>query len=196
LVALRRGEAHLAGSHLLDPESGEYNLSYIEKYLPGVPVVVVGYVTREQGLIVSQGNPKDLTDLPDLVKESVTFINRQQGAGTRILLDYYLGELGIDKDAIAGYDREEYTHLSVAAAVSSGAVDCGLGIMAAADALKLDFIPLYNEQFDLVIPLEHYESTKLAPLLELLHEPEFQDAVDSIAGYDTAPMGKIKAEID
>jgi putative molybdopterin biosynthesis protein len=195
LVALRRGEAHLAGSHLLDPESGEYNLSYIEKYLPGVPVVVVGYVTREQGLIVLPGNPKDLTDLTDLVKEGVTFINRQQGAGTRILLDYYLGELGIDKDTITGYEREEYTHLSVAAAISSGAVDCGLGIMAAADALNLDFIPLYNEQFDLVIPLEHYESTKLAPLLELLHKPEFRDAVDALAGYDTAPMGKIIAEL-
>jgi putative molybdopterin biosynthesis protein len=195
LVALRRGEAHLAGSHLLDPESGEYNLSYIEKYLPGVPVVVVGYVTREQGLIVSPGNPKDLTHLTDLLKDGVTFINRQQGAGTRILLDYYLGELGVDKDAIIGYEREEYTHLSVAAAISSGAVDCGLGILAAADALKLDFIPLYNERFDLVIPLEHYESAKLAPLLALLHKPEFRDAVDTIAGYDTAPMGEIIAEI-
>ena len=195
LVALRRGEAHLAGSHLLDPESGEYNLSYIEKYLPDVPVVVVGYVTREQGLIVSPGNPKDLTGLADLVKDGVTFINRQQGAGTRILLDYYLGELGVDKDAITGYEREEYTHLAVAAAVSSGAVDSGLGIRAAADALKLDFIPLYNERFDLIISLEHYESTKLAPLLEMLQNTEFRDAVDAIAGYDTAPMGKTIAEI-
>jgi putative molybdopterin biosynthesis protein len=195
LVALKRGKAHLAGSHLLDPESGDYNLSYIEKYLPDVPVVVVGYVTREQGLIVSPGNPKDLINITDLVKDDVTFINRQQGAGTRILLDYYLGELGVDKNAITGYEREEYTHLSVAAAVSSGAVDCGLGIRAAADALKLDFIPLYNERFDLVIPLEHYKSTKLAPLLELLQKTEFRDAVDAIAGYDTAPMGEIIAEI-
>jgi putative molybdopterin biosynthesis protein len=195
LVALKRGKAHLAGSHLLDPESGDYNLSYIEKYLPDVPVVVVGYVTREQGLIVSPGNPKDLINITDLVKDNVTFINRQQGAGTRILLDYYLGEIGVDKDAITGYEREEYTHLSVAAAVSSGAVDCGLGIRAAADALKLDFIPLYNERFDLVIPLEHYKSTKLAPLLELLQKTEFRDAVDAIAGYDTAPMGEIIAEI-
>ena len=129
------------------------------------------------------------------MKDGVTFINRQQGAGTRILLDYYLGELGVDKGAITGYEREEYTHLSVGAAISSGAVDCGLGIRAAADALKLGFIPLYNERFDLVIPLEHYESTKLTPLLELLHETEFRDAVDALAGYDTAPMGEIIAEI-
>jgi putative molybdopterin biosynthesis protein len=129
------------------------------------------------------------------VRDDVTFINRQQGAGTRILLDYYLGDLRIDKDSINGYDREEYTHLSVAAAISSGAVDCGLGIRAAADALKLDFVPLYDERFDLVIPFEHYESTKLAPLLELLHKEEFRDAVDALAGYDTAPMGEIIAEM-
>ncbi len=196
LVALRRGEAHLAGSHLLDPESGEYNLSYIEKYLPDIPVVVVGYVTREQGLIVPSGNPKDLTNLADLERDDVTFVNRQQGAGTRILLDYYLGELGVDKEAVSGYEREEYTHLSVAAAIASGTVDCGLGIRAASDALKLDFIPLYDERFDLVIPHEHYESKKLAPLLELLHKQEFRDAVDGIAGYNTAPMGEIIAEID
>ncbi|HEY45865.1 MAG: LysR family transcriptional regulator [Anaerolineae bacterium SM23_ 63] len=195
LVALKRGEAHLSGSHLLDPESGEYNLSYIEKYLPEVPVVVVGYVTREQGLIVAPGNLKGLTGLADLVKDGVSFINRQPGAGTRILLDYHLGELGVDTDSITGYEREEYSHLAVAAAVMSGAVDCGLGIRAAADALKLDFIPLYNERFDLVIPLEHYASTKLAPLLELLHETEFRDAVDAIAGYGTTPMGEIIAEI-
>ena len=195
LVALKRGETHLAGSHLLDPESGEYNLSYIGKYLPEVPVVVLGYVTREQGLIVSPGNPKDLRSLSDLVKDGVSFINRQQGAGTRILLDYYLGELGVAKDTITGYEREEYNHLSVAAAISSGATDCGLGIRAAADALKLDFIPLYNERYDLVIPREHYESPKLAPLLELLHKTEFRDAVDGLAGYDTAPMGEIIAEI-
>ncbi len=195
LVALSRGEAHLAGSHLIDPESGEYNLSYIERYLPDVPVVVVGYVTREQGLIVAPGNPKGLRDLSDLVKDGVTFINRQKGAGTRILLDYHLEELGIERDAITGYEREEYTHLSIAAAVSSGIVDCGLGIRAAADALKLDFIPLYNERFDLVVPREHYETPKLSPLLKLLHESEFQNAVNAIAGYDTAPMGEIIAEI-
>ncbi|UCF60872.1 MAG: molybdopterin biosynthesis protein [Anaerolineaceae bacterium] len=195
LVALSRGEAHVAGSHLLDPESGEYNLPYIDKYLPGIPVVVIGYVTREQGLIVPPGNPKSLKDLSDLVKDGLTFVNRQKGAGTRILLDYHLEELGIDRDSIIGYGREEYTHLSVAAAVSSGAVDCGLGIRAAADALKLDFIPLYNERFDLVIPRAHYESPKLEPLVELLQEPGFQNAVNTIAGYDTAPMGEIIAEI-
>jgi putative molybdopterin biosynthesis protein len=195
LVSLRRGEAHLAGSHLLDPESGEYNLTYIEKYLPDVHVLVVGYVMREQGLIVSPGNPKGLKGLADLVKDGVSFINRQRGAGTRILLDYHLGELGVESNDILGYNREEYTHLAVAAAVSSEAVDCGLGIRAAADALKLDFIPLYNEQYDLVIPNEHYESPKLAPLLKLLHNTEFRQAVDALAGYDTAPMGEIIAEI-
>jgi putative molybdopterin biosynthesis protein len=191
LIALQRREAHLAGSHLLDPETGEFNMAYVRKYLSDIPTVVLGYVAREQGLIVPPGNPKDFTGLADLAKTGVTFINRQRGAGTRLLLDYHLEQLGVDAASIGGYDREEYTHLSVAAAVASGLADCGLGIRAAAVALDLDFIPLFNERYDLVIPMEHYQSAKLAPLIELVNDVEFQETVDALAGYDTSPMGQV-----
>ena len=194
LVALHRREAHLAGSHLLDPESGEYNLAYIEKYLPDVPVVVMGYVTREQGLILPPGNPMNLTGLADLTRSEIAFVNRQRGAGTRLLLDYHLEQIGVEPEAIAGYEREEYTHLNVAAAIASGLANCGLGIRAAAVALGLDFIPLFDERYDLVIPLEHYHHPKLKPLLEILEDTEFRMAVDALPGYDTSPMGSIIAE--
>lgn len=192
LIALRRGEAHLAGSHLLDPESGEYNLSYIEQYLPDTPVIVITLVHREQGLIVAAGNPHRIAGLADLSGD-VRYINRQRGAGTRVLLDYHLGLQGIPAASIQGYDQEEFTHLAVAAAVASGRADCGLGIHAAARALELDFIPLYQERYDLIIPAEHHESEKLQPLLELLGDPEFIAAVEELPGYDTRQMGRVVA---
>ena len=132
LLALARGEAHFAGSHLLDEKTGEYNVAYIRRLLPKTPVVLLGFVQREQGLIVPRGNPKGIRGLTDLARADVVFINRQRGAGTRVLLDYRLKGAGIDPRAIQGYDRQEFTHLTVAAAVASGAADCGLGILAAA----------------------------------------------------------------
>lgn len=195
LVALRRGEAHLAGSHLLDPSTGEYNVAAIREYLPGLPVVLVGLVHREQGLMVTHGNPKGLAGLADLVRPDVTFVNRQRGAGTRVLLDYHLRQQGLGREAIQGYTREEYTHLAVAAAIASGRADCGLGIRAAADALGLDFVHLFDERYDLVIPREHFESPTLRPLLDLLRDHDFREAVRALPGYDTQPMGSIVAEL-
>jgi putative molybdopterin biosynthesis protein len=191
LVALRRGEAHLAGSHLLHPESGEYNVAYVGQYLPQQPVVLVTLTRREQGLIVAPGNPQGITSLADLVRPDVRYVNRQRGAGTRVLLDYRLGELGIDPAAIQGYRREEVTHLAVAAAVASGVADCGLGIRAAARALELDFVPVEWERYDLVIPREHYKSELLAPLLALLNDSAFKAAVAELPGYDPTPMGQL-----
>jgi putative molybdopterin biosynthesis protein len=196
LVALRRGEAHLAGSHLLDPETGEYNLRYIREYLPGVPVRVMGFVEREQGLIVRRGNPRDVKSLQDLAGGQVTFINRQRGAGTRVLLDYHLNLLGMDAAQVKGYADEEYTHLGVAAAVASGRADCGLGIPAAAQALDLDFVPLFHERYDLVIPRVFAESALLAPLFDLLQSPVFQNAVRALPGYETGGMGTLIEEIN
>ncbi len=196
LVALQRGEAHLAGSHLLDPKTGEYNLRYIRQYLPGVPVKVVALVGRQQGLLVLKGNPKGICSLQDLVIPGVSFINRQRGAGTRVLLDYQLVLLGLESASIQGYNQEEYTHLAVAAAVASGRADCGLGIAAAAQALDLDFIPLFQERYDLVIPAQYYESHLLAPLLALLQEPAFRQAVAGLPGYDVSPMGTLIASLD
>jgi putative molybdopterin biosynthesis protein len=195
LVALRRGEAHLAGSHLLDPMTGEYNLAAIRQYLPDVPVIVVALTLRQQGLLLQRGNPKNIRDLDDLVHPNVTFINRQRGAGTRVLLDYHLSMKGIALENIRGYNQEEYTHLAVAAAVASGRADCGLGIAAAAQALSLDFIPLFQERYDLVIPRQYANSKLLAPLFDILHDAAFSRAVVELPGYDITPMGKLIATI-
>jgi putative molybdopterin biosynthesis protein len=198
VVALRRGEAHLAGSHLLNPETGEYNISYIRQYMPNIPVKVIALVGRDQGLMVKKGNPKGVKSLGDLVNSgqsrNVEFVNRQRGAGTRVLLDYHLNLMGISPDSILGYTQEEYTHLGVAAAVASGRADCGLGIAAAAQALGLDFIPLFQERYDLVIPKEHAESDLLAPLFELIADRHFQNSVSKLSGYDVSVMGRIILE--
>lgn len=191
LVALKRKEAHLAGSHLLDPETGEYNWRYVDQYLPGQEVVLVTLVRREQGLIVPAGNPQAITTLDDLTREDVTFVNRQRGAGTRLLLDYELGRRGITPQQVRGYEREEYTHLAVAAAVAGGTASCGLGVRAASAALGLDFVPVGWERYDLVIPREHYDSPLLKPLLALLEDESFRAAVSAMAGYDVSEMGRI-----
>jgi putative molybdopterin biosynthesis protein len=195
LLALKRGEAHFAGSHLLDEESGEYNLPYVKRLLGDQAVVVVNMVYRQQGLIVAKGNPKGISGLPDLLRRDVSFINRQRGAGTRVLLDFKLKELGIDPAKITGYDRIEVTHLAVASAVAAGTADAGLGIMAAARALDLDFIPLLKERYDLVIPRSYYESTLLGPLLATLQQPSFRAEVESLGGYDTSDMGRVVARL-
>ncbi|MBS1249060.1 MAG: Molybdopterin molybdenumtransferase [Chloroflexi bacterium] len=195
LVSLRRGEAHLAGAHLLDPESGQYNLPYVDQYLPDQPVLVMALVGRTQGLFLPKGNPKDIHGLSDLKREDILYVNRQRGAGTRLLLDYHLGQAGIDPEEVAGYEREEYTHLTAAAAVASGRADCGLGIEAAAHALDLDFIPLFNERYDLIIPKIHAESQLLAPLLTILEDPAFSRTIAQRPGYDVEVMGTVIGEL-
>ena len=196
LIALARGEAHIAGSHLLDEATGEYNLSFIRRFLRGRNVVVVNLVQRIQGLILPQGNPQGIEILDDLTRDGVVFLNRQRGSGTRLLLDYKLNELGIEPDSIQGYDREEYTHLAVAAAVAGGRADVGLGILSAANAMGLDFVPLLSEQYDLVIPSEHYESERVRFVLSLIRGDAFKAEVDALGGYDTATMGQVVAELD
>lgn len=196
LIALQRGEAHLAGSHLLDEETGEYNVSYVRRLLAGRRVMLVNLVHREQGLIVPPGNPRDITSLEDLARPDVRFVNRQKGAGTRVLLDYKLRILGIDPAAIQGYEREEFTHLMVAASVAGGTADVGLGILAAARALKMDFIPLLKERYDLVIPAEHYESELMQPLLALILGAEFRQQVEALGGYDASQMGEVVARLE
>ncbi|MFC2053250.1 molybdopterin biosynthesis protein [Chloroflexota bacterium] len=195
LVALSRDEAHVAGSHLLDPDSGEYNISYVEQYLPGRKVKIVNLVGRQQGLLVQKDNPKRIETLEDLTRSDVKYVNRQRGAGTRVLLDYNLDKLGIATDVISGYQHEEFSHLSVAAVVSSKRADCGLGIAASAEALDLGFIPLYQERYDLIIPAEFFADDLLSPMLELLATSEFQQAVLSLPGYDVSIMGSLIAEL-
>jgi putative molybdopterin biosynthesis protein len=194
LIALRRGEAHLAGSHLLNPQTGEYNISYIRQYMPGIPVKVVALVGRDQGLMVKRGNPKGINSLHDLTKRDVQFVNRQRGAGTRVLLDYHLNLKAIKPERIVGYSQEEYTHLGVAAAIGSGRADCGLGIAAAAQALELEFIPLFQERYDLIIPKQFAEDDLLAPLFMLFTDRRFREAIAQLPGYDVSVMGTIVLE--
>ena len=196
LVALARGEAHMAGSHLLDEATGEYNLSFIRRFLRGRSVIVVNLVQRIQGLILPKGNPRGIEILDDLTRDGIVFLNRQRGSGTRLLLDYKLNEMGIEPDSIQGYDREEYTHLAVAAAVAGGRADVGLGILSAANAMGLDFVPLLSEQYDLVIPSEHYGSERVRFVLSLIRGDAFRAEVDALGGYDTATMGHVVAELD
>jgi putative molybdopterin biosynthesis protein len=158
-------------------------------------MVLVNLVYRDQGLIVPKGNPRGFSGLSDLLDGSVQFVNRQRGAGTRVLLDYQLKQMGASPDQIEGYQREEYTHLAVAAAVAGGAADTGLGILAAARALNLDFVPLMKERYDLVIPREVYESDLLRPLLDLIRGPDFRQQVEALGGYDTSKMGEVVAEV-
>ncbi|MCB9144540.1 MAG: molybdopterin biosynthesis protein [Anaerolineales bacterium] len=191
LISVKRGEAHMAGTHLLDPETGEYNLSYIRRFIPDVPVKLVTLAGREQGLVVRRGNPKSVHDLKDLTRPDVQFINRQRGSGTRVLLDYHLNQLNLSADQIHGYSQEEYTHLGVAAAVASGRATCGLVIAAAAQALDLDFIPLFQERYDLVFPQEYANSQLLTPLFDLLAAPRFRAAISKLAGYDTTQTGNV-----
>ncbi len=191
IMALKRGETHLAGSHLLDPESGEYNLRYIKQHIPDIDLRIVTLVGRTQGLFLARGNPKNIQGLEDLSRQDLSFVNRQYGAGTRLLLDYHLEQLGIGPENVSGYDHEEYTHLAAAAVVASGRADCALGIEAASYALELDFLPLYSERFDLLIPDEYARSQLLEPLFGLLEDPQFKKAVSERPGYDVSQMGQV-----
>ncbi len=191
LMAIKKGVCHLAGSHLLDTQDGSYNISYVKKYLPDVGVKLVNLVLRDQGLIVLPGNPKDINGIEDLGRNDISFINRQSGSGTRILLDFRLTQLGIDPACVNGYENEEFTHMSVAVAVLSGAVDVALGIYAAAKALNLDFIPVVTEQYDLIIPEIFYESENIRILLETINSPEFKKRVQALGGYSTEKTGRI-----
>ena len=157
--------------------------------------MLVNLVYRDQGLIVPKGNPRGLRGLDDLLSGDVQFVNRQRGAGTRVLLDYQLVQMGASPEQIQGYEREEYTHLAVAAAVSGGSAETGLGILAAARALDLDFVPLLKERYDLVIPRDVYESDLIRPLLDLIRGPDFRKQVEALGGYDTSQMGEVVAEI-
>lgn len=192
LVALSRGEAHLAGSHLLDQESGLYNETFVKRYLPDRDIVLLTLVGREQGWIVLKGNPKGLRSWQDAANPDIRIVNRQRGSGTRHLLDFALKRAAIEPEGVRGYERQEYTHLAVAAAVASGTADAGLGIRAAANALSCDFVPLANERFDLVIPNYLFESDHIQPLIGLLYDPKFQQAVKAMPGYDVSLMGQKK----
>jgi putative molybdopterin biosynthesis protein len=192
LVALRDGLCHLAGSHLLDPATGEYTLPYVDRLLGAArdEVAVVRLVHRAQGLIVAPGNPLELAEVDDLTRQGVRYVNRQRGAGTRALLDHELARRGIDAGDVPGYTREEHTHLAVAAAVAAGRADAGLGIQAAARAFGLDFVPVAQEPYDLVLRTEGLADDRLAPLWTLLADAAFRERVEALGGYSCAETGR------
>ncbi|MGE5617898.1 MAG: substrate-binding domain-containing protein [Sphingomonadaceae bacterium] len=189
LIALQRGEAQAAGCHLLDEETGEYNLPFVRRILPGEEVLLVNLVHRQQGLMVARGNPKAIRGLEDLARPEIVMVNRQKGAGTRVLLDLRLSRLGIAPEAVAGYDHEVGTHTAVAAAIVDGSADVGLGILSAAKAMNLDFIPLATERFDLAIPAAQCETPEVTHLLAALRSESFKAVVREMGGYDTSETG-------
>lgn len=195
LMAIRQGICHCAGTHLLDVETGDYNVSYLKRYLKGIRVSLFHLVLRDQGLIVQKGNPKGITGIRDLTRDDVTFVNRQAGSGTRILLDHNLARSGIKPESIKGYELEELSHMSVAVDVLSGAADCGMAIHAAARALDLDFIPMDREQYDLVIPSAFLPDPNIRVVLETIRSREFRDRVRALGGYDPSSSGELRVEM-
>jgi putative molybdopterin biosynthesis protein len=195
IMAIKRGEAHLAGTHLLDEETGEYNISFIKKYLADVPLQLINLAYRDQGLLVPKGNPKGITGFVDLTRQDVRFINRQRGAGTRLLTDMHLKQLDIDPDRVIGYEKEEYTHMNVASAIASNNADTGLAIRAAAVALDLDFIPLAQERYDIILPMEHSNDPKVRAFLQTIKENnDFCQTVENLGGYDLRDCGTVMYE--
>jgi putative molybdopterin biosynthesis protein len=194
IMAMRRGEAHIAGVHLLDEETGEYNVPYVKRYLDSKDYALLNLVYREQGLIVAPGNPKDIQGISDLAKPDISFVNRQRGAGTRILLDLERRKLGIAEDEISGYEHEEYTHMGVAASVANSVADVGLGIRSAARALGLDFVPVAWERYDLLMTKEFLHSSSMDKLLSIILSPQFKSQVSALGGYDVSRSGEVMWE--
>ncbi len=187
LIALRRGEAHVAGCHLFEPQSASYNIPYLERFLRDEPVTLVTFAQREQGLMLPAGNPLGIAGIADLRR--ARYVNRQRGAGTRVLFDYLLGQNDLSPEDIAGYGHEEYTHLAVAAAVADGIGDCGMGLRGAAEAMGLDFIGLTWERFDLAIPRRHLGSEGVQALLETLNDADFKRELGAQSGYRSHETG-------
>jgi len=191
LMAIMRGEAQLAGIHLMDAGSGVYNLPLLTRYFPDNSVVLVEGVRRMQGLLTSAGNPKKITGLSCLDRPGIRYVNRQGGSGTRILLDYQLDQLHIEHDRISGYTREEITHSGVAAQIAAGSADTGLGIMAAARLFGLDFIPVAEECYDFAVRKDILETPLVRRFLALLKSAEFRRRLEIMGGYRLITPGEI-----
>lgn len=189
IMAIKENMTHIAGSHLLDPLTGEYNISYLKRYITDIKVTLITLVHREQGFMVQPGNPKNIRTVNDLLRNDVVFINRQAGSGTRVLLDYELEKADLNPDGMQGYNNEEYTHMAVAVSVLSQKADAGLGILAAARALKLDFIPLTEERYDLIIPTSFLELPSIRQLLDIINQNNFKQRVAGMGGYSTRETG-------
>ena len=192
LQALKNGEAHITSIHLLDEATGAYNIEFIKKIFQdnSKQVAVIKGVGRIQGIMVKKGNPLGINDITDLIK--CCYINRQRGAGTRILLDYLLKKANIDVSQITGYDREATTHMAVAAAIKNGSADAGFGVYSAAKAMELDFVPISKEEYDFAVPVEFLNSSLINVFIQILKSPDFHFKLDELGGYTYENIGSIK----
>ena len=192
IMAVKSGQAHMGGVHLLDEATGIYNNAYIDKYFPEGGVALVECVQRTQGLMVTAGNPKNIRGFEDIARSDISYVNRQKGSGTRILCDFQLKQLGMDASSVYGYEREEFTHTGVAAQIAGGTADCGLGILSAARIYGLDFIPVCDEQYDLLIARSALELPSVQAFLEVLGSPAFKERLLALGGYGVDQPGRIR----
>lgn len=191
IMAIRRGEAHAAGCHLLDTETGVYNKAFIKKYFPKGNVKLIRCVGRQQGLMVQHGNPLNIQKFSDIAREGIRYVNRQKGSGTRILTDYLCKTENVNPDAIYGYEREELTHTSVAAQIVSGSADAGMGIYSAAKLYDLDFIPICIEEYDLLIPDHAWDTPMVRQMIATLKSEAFKEKILAMGGYTLENPGEI-----
>ena len=192
LMALADGEVDLAGCHLWDVESEGYNIPFVRRLLPGRRLALLTLAHRSMGLILPPGNPQKVNQLADLARPDSRLVNRQPGSGTRVWVDAQLKALGIEHKSVAGYEREELTHLAVARAVADGEATVGVGIYAAAAAHGLAFIPLSQERYELVIPAEIWDSPAIQVLVEIVHSSQLNDTLATLGGYDTTETGRAR----
>ena len=191
IMAIRRGEAHMAGCHLLDTADGTYNRSFIRKYFPKGDVKLVSCVGRQQGLMVARGNPLNICSFADISRQGIRYVNRQKGSGTRILTDYLCSREKVEPSDVYGYTREELTHTSVAAQIACGSADVGMGIYSAAKLYDLDFIPICIEEYDLIIPDHAWDSPMVQQLLTILRSDAFREKILSMGGYTVDHPGQV-----
>lgn len=196
LVSLYRNKVNVASAHLWDSDTNQYNVPYVRRLLPGIPTVIIHLTCRMQGLYVQKGNPKGITTWKDFERDDITMVNREQGAGSRVLLDENLRILGIYGSSIKGYKKETQSHLAVASAVSSGEADVAVGSEKIARQVdNIDFIPLQKERYDLVVKKEDLHTQEIETLLNIIRSDAFKNEFGNVGGYDTSEMGKIIAEI-
>ena len=192
IIALKSGECHLATSHLLDENTGEYNISFIKKYLEFKSHVLIKFVKRVQGILTRKDFHFPVKSVKDIRDLKLTFVNRQKGSGTRVLFDYLLKINSIDKKDIKGYEREEFTHLLVAEAVKNGDVDCGIAVYSAAKMMNLNFMRLYDEEYDIILPKKYLELDSFKEFFNVITSDEFKKKLDELGGYDYSEIGTIK----
>jgi putative molybdopterin biosynthesis protein len=189
LIGVRQGLADVAGCHLLDVDSGEYNIPYAKHLFPDRNIMIVTLAHREQGLMVAPGNPLGIRSLADVAEKGARLANRNSGSGTRMWIDRELAHAGVEASSVAGYHRTVDTHTAAAGLVARGHADAAVGIAAVADRFGLEFLPLFDERYDLIMPEQVYETEEVARLVDVLHTKAFRHTVGSIAGYDAREMG-------